>query len=258
MLQQQNYSNILFNLDQCGHSLVDTTTLRDIMQSFASPEIFYTLAIEAFIAFLQKENPERLKNQFEPFGIQMATIGELNVTDQKWLGAAERLVYESLRGCAPHLSPFSIHNPDGWNYWLVHMVKNHRGREAFNSVLHRNSSLQAHYGRSGLRMLSYSPGEDQKLFLFDPDGRQQSVHELHNDIPDLIARNGDAMPVSDFLEEVYSQTPAHGDDIRRVMIENSDLEVITPNGRPRQKASQVKLDDTLRLKRQHSFWSYLK
>jgi three-Cys-motif partner protein len=256
-LQALNFSNVLFNLDQCGHSLVEIGTLRDIMLSFGSPEIFYTLAIQAFLSFLQKANPDRLQQQFAQFGIQMPSIQEAALTDKKWLGAAERLVYETLRECAPYLSPFSIHNPKGWTYWMVHLVKNPKGREAFNSVLHRNSTLQAHYGRSGLRMLAYDPADEQRLFLFDTASREQSISELHTDIPDLVAKNGDSMIVSDFLDQVYSQTPAHGDDIRKVIIENDDLEVITPNKGSRQKPNQIKSDDVIRLKAQHSFWRIL-
>jgi three-Cys-motif partner protein len=256
-LLERNFSNVLFNLDQCGHSLVDRATIKGIMQTFANPEIFYTLAIKAFIAFLQKDNPERLNSQFTQFGIQIPTIQSAGLTDQKWMGAVERVIYDVLCECAPHLSPFSIHNPKGWAYWLVHFVKSHKGREAFNSVLHNNSSSQAHYGRSGLRMLAYDPNEEQKLFLFDQTGRDRSIAELHTDIPDLVARNGDALPFSDFMDQVYSQTPAHGDDIRKVIIENPDLEVFTPNGGRRQKATQIRSDDVIRLRAQHSFWQIL-
>jgi three-Cys-motif partner protein len=257
-LQTMNFSNVLFNLDQCGHSLVEIGTLKDIMQSFGSPEIFYTLAIQAFLSFLRKSNPERLNAQFAQFGISMPSIQEVALTNKKWLGAAEKLVYETLRECAPHLSPFSIHNPDGWTYWMVHFVKSHRGREAFNNVLHSNSTSQAHYGRSGLRMLAYNPDEEQRLFLFDNAGRQQSINELHSDIPDLVAKNGDSMLISEFFDQVYSQTPAHGEDIRKVIIENNDLEVITPNRGSRQKPNQIRSDDVIRLKAQHSFWRILR
>jgi three-Cys-motif partner protein len=256
-LQERNFSNVLFNLDQCGHSLVDIATLRDIIKTFGSPEIFYTLAINAFISFLQKSNPGRLVGQFAHFGVAMPSIQETVLTDRKWMGAAEKLIYDVLQECAPHLSPFSIHNPEGWSYWLVHFVKSHKGREAFNNVLHKNSSSQAHYGRSGLRMLSYNPNEEQQLFLFDQAGRDRSVSELHSDIPDLVAKNGDAIEFSEFLEQVYSQTPAHGDDIRKVIIDNDDLEVFTPNGGLRQKASQIRSEDTIRLKAQHNFWKIL-
>jgi hypothetical protein len=106
-------------------------------------------------------------------------------------------------------------------------------------------------------LLAYDPADEQRLFLFDTASREQSISELHTDIPDLVAKNGDSMIVSDFLDQVYSQTPAHGDDIRKVIIENDDLEVITPNKGSRQKPNQIKSDDVIRLKAQHSFWRIL-
>lgn len=39
LLELGRYRNVVFNLDQCGHSQVDRKTLSEIMRSYQSPEI---------------------------------------------------------------------------------------------------------------------------------------------------------------------------------------------------------------------------
>ena len=57
LLAGRRYRNVVFNLDQCGHSHVDRRVLRNIMRSYPSVEIFYTFAIESLLAFLRKTGP---------------------------------------------------------------------------------------------------------------------------------------------------------------------------------------------------------
>ena len=101
-----------------------------------------------------------------------------------WLGAAECLVFEAFRTCAPYVSPFSINNPDGWRYWLIHFANFYRARQVYNNILHDNSSAQAHFGWSGLEMLHYDPDHERgALYLFDDPGREMAKGQLIDDIP---------------------------------------------------------------------------
>ncbi|RVT93121.1 three-Cys-motif partner protein TcmP [Sphingomonas crocodyli] len=256
-LEKGRYRNVIFNLDQCGHSQVDRQTLLDIMRSYPSVEIFYTFAIEALLSFLQKADPDRLALQLAPFGIGRSDVMSLGqgISKQDWLGGAERLVFDTFRTCAAFVSPFSINNPGGWRYWLIHFANVYRGRQVYNNVLHDNSTAQAHFGRSGLNMLSYDPSQDHGvLYLFDTADRERARDQLLSDIPRLISDTGDAIPVGDFYEGIYNATPAHTDDIHRAIIENPDIEVITPAGGERRTAHTIDINDVLRLKRQKSFF----
>ena len=257
LLDQGRYRNVLFNLDKCGHSHVQRQTLLDIMRSYHSVEIFYTFAIEALVSFLQKSDPIQLAAQLRPFDIDSTNLGALNgaMSKSNWLGAAERLVFETFRTCAPFVSPFSINNPDGWRYWLIHFGNFYRARQVYNNVLHENSSAQAHFGRSGLDMLSYDPShEDGSLYLFDLSGREAARTQLLTDIPKLISGSGDVIGVGDFYESIYNTTPAHTDDVHSAIIENPDVEVITPAGGERRKANTIAIGDMLKLKPQTSFY----
>lgn len=255
-LQQGGYRNVLFNLDQCGHSHVDRSTLLDIMRSYPSAEIFYTFAIKALVAFLRKSEPALLTSQLSYIGLDIAGLQTLEgmMNRVSWLGVAERLVFEAFRVSAPYVSPFSINNPDGWQYWLIHFANNYRARQVYNNILHQNSSAQAHFGRSGLNMLSYDPSQDGVLYLFDTSGREAAKSQLLEDIPRLISESGDVMGVGDFYESIYNVTPAHTADVHTAIIDNPDIEVITPAGGERRKANTISVNDVLRLRHQRSFF----
>lgn len=257
ILQQGRYRNVLFNLDQCGHSHVERKSLLDIMRSYPSAEIFYTFAIEALVSFLRKSEPAFLASQLSHMGLENTDLRALEgaMNRKSWLGAAEKLVFEAFRACAPFVSPFSINNPDGWRYWLIHFANFYRARQVYNNILHQNSSAQAHFGRSGLNMLSYDPAQNGgTLYLFDEAGRHTAKGQLLADIPRLISESGDVIGVGDFYESIYNITPAHTDDVHAAIIESPDIEVITPGGGERRKANTIGVNDLLKLRVQRSFF----
>lgn len=177
------------------------------------------------------------------------------MSTNNWLGAAEKLVFETFGNCALFVSPFSIHNPGGWRYWLLHFAKSYRARQVYNNILHKNSSAQAHFGRSGLNMLAYNPEHDDgNLYLFDQHGREMARNELMSDIPRLVSESGDVTGVGEFYESIYNMTPAHADDIHSAIIENPDIEVITEAGGTRRKANTIGFTDIIKLRDQRSFF----
>jgi hypothetical protein len=226
-----------------------------MMQSFGSAEVFYTFFISSLLAFLQKDNPNLLTEKLHPLGVsaQQLAVLEGRMNNATWLATAERIVFDAFKNCAPYVSPFSINNPDGWRYWLIHFANSYRARQEYNNVLHDNKTAQAHFGRLGLDMLAYDPAHEGMLYLFDDQGRQEAIRQLHDDIPRLVDDFGDTISLLELYRSIYNKTPAHMDDIHTVMIENSDLEVITSNGASRRKPKSIRADDVLRLKRQRTF-----
>ena len=256
LLSAGRYRNVLFNLDQYGHQGVDRRTLVDIMRSYPSVEVFYTFAIEALVSFLRKSEPTLLAAQLAHVGLNSTDLKSLEgaIHKQSWLGAAERLVFEAFRTCAPFVSPFSINSRNGWRYWLIHFANSYRARQVYNNILHANSSAQAHFGRSGLHMLSFDPTyEDGSLYLFDTLGRRTAQEQLFDDIPRLVAESGNVLGMANFYKHIYNSTPAHADDIHAAIIDNPDIEVITPAGGERRKPNTIAVNDKLKLKAQMSF-----
>lgn len=254
------FRNVIYNLDQYGYAAVKNSTLLDIMRTPSAPstEVFYTFAIETLLAYLSARDPLLLQSRLGPLGVNATDMSALDglMTKSEWLGTAERLVYDALKASAPYVSPFSIRNPEGWRYWMLHFANNYRARQEYNGVLHANGEL-AHFGRSGLRMLDYNPEKEGSLYLFDDDGRTKARDQLLIDIPRLVSESGDAMTVSDFYEAAYSETPAHKDDIHVAMLSNEDLEIATPNGGVRRRPNTIEVGDIIRLKDQRSFFQIL-
>lgn len=255
ILTSAKITNALFNLDQCGHSYVERSTMVDIINTYQS-EIFYTFSIQSFLAFLSRTNPDLLLSQLSFLNLPIREIEQLNfpMSNERWLGTAERLVFNAFQACAPFVSPFSIHNPDGWRYWFIHFAKSYRARQVYNNILHDNSSAQAHFGRAGLNMLSYNSRDTEgHLYLFDQAGRTTAVDQLRDDIPRLLSDKGEALNVLDFYEGIYNLTPAHSADILSSLVGHPDLKVTTKSGGERRKANTINVADTIRLNPQQTF-----
>jgi hypothetical protein len=139
LLEQGRYRSVIFNLDQCGHSHVERNTILDIMHSYPAAEIFYTFVISSLLAFLQKDQPERLRAQLDHLGLSSNDIQALDalMSQKDWLGTAEKIVFDAFRLCAPYVSPFSINNPGGWRYWLIHFANAYRARQVYNNTVRR-------------------------------------------------------------------------------------------------------------------------
>ncbi len=256
-VESGSYRNVIYNLDQCGHSHVKRGTINRLVRSKKSVELFLTYAVQSLITFLDQNDPETIRRRLEYLNLRP---GALAFTDElmsknEWLGTAERIVFEHFGESAPFVTPFSINNPDGWRYWFMHFANSYRARQVYNDVLHDNSSEQAHFGRAGLRMLSYDPDhENSSLYLFDAGSREVARQQLPDDIPRLVADGGDTIGMSEFYRSIYNETPAHSDDIHAAIFDNPDLEVLTASGNQRRFPHTISLEDTLCLKKQLSFY----
>jgi len=247
--------NIIVNLDQCGTRHIELVTLKRIMRLNGSVEIFYTFMIDSLLAYLKKTDPLGLVKQLGSYGVDPSQLSNLDglMSAETWLGRAEMLVYNAFKDVALFHSPFSINNPEGWRYWLVHFAKNYRARQVYNQVLHENASYQAHFGRSGLNMMAYNPDEEGRAYFFDAEGRSNALQQLYDDVPRWISSSGDAVLVEDFYQSAYNDTPAHAHDINNAIMMNPDIQVITPTGGLRRSAKAITVGDTLRLDDQRSF-----
>lgn len=255
LLNTGRYGNVMFNLDQYGSSDVNRETIKDIFETWKSAEAFLTFAIETVLSFLSADKEKNsVLTQDQSLLDELYQLKDSSCLNKNsWRGLSEKAIFLKLKGCAAYASPFSIHNPNGWRYWLIHFANNHRARQVYNNVLHENDNTQAHFGRAGLNMLAYDPAKEGQLYLFDGDSRKAAKESLYDDIPRLVLDHGDTMPIMEFYANAYSETAAHSDDIHEMMLANQDLEVLTPSGNPRRVANTISSEDTLRIKSQKSF-----
>ncbi|TDQ64482.1 three-Cys-motif partner protein [Maritalea mobilis] len=250
MVLASKVRNTIFNLDQYGYADVSEEHLRTALSLTRSSEVFLTFSIKSFLAFI---SPARRQGT-RIFDGQISDIS-LHKTKKEWLAAVEKVVFEEFQTLANFVSPFSINNQSGWEYWLVHFANSFRARQVYNDILHRKKNSQAHVGRSGLQMLRYNSIEDASLYLFDANSRRGARDELYYDIPKFLA---DCTPeaslsVADFFDQTYNQTPAHSDDLNSALIRSPDVEVLTATGGKRRKPKMIKRTDRIRLAPQKTF-----
>lgn len=242
--------NTIFNLDQYGHSDVSEAHLRSALSLTRSSEVFLTFSIKSFLAFISpaKRQDRRI------FGGQISEVS-LHKSKKEWLAAVEMVVFEEFKELANFVSPFSINNQTGWEYWLVHFANSFRARQVYNDILHRKKNSQAHVGRSGLQMLRYSSIEETSLYLFDANSRRGAREELMTDVPKFLSDfiPGSSTSVADFFDRTYNQTPAHSDDLNSALIKSPDVEVLTSMGGRRRKPQMIKRTDIIRLAPQRTF-----
>lgn len=255
-LTSAKFRNVFFNLDQCGYSQVTTQLIRDIITSWHSPEVLLTFMIKSMLTYLSpnlKSNAVPLEKTVQNKINALLESPDSMIGKREWLAEAELIAFHHLKDCAAFVSPFSIRNPKGWQYWLMHFATSYRARQVYNDVLHR-CGAQAHFGRSGLKMLSYDPQNEGQLYLFDKSSRQAAKEALYEDIPRFVAESGDALSMHEFYVSAYSETPAHSEDIHEMIMLNEDMEVITESGGKRRQANTIKPSDTLKLTSQKSFF----
>lgn len=251
----RNHKNVFFNLDQCGYSQVTSKIIKDIIFSWSSAEVLLTFMIGGLLTYISdSDSSNRVPLEPETASLVKDIISNRGlIVRREWLGEVEKIVFNQLKDCANYVSPFSINNPNGWRYWLMHFANNPRARQVYNNLLHSHEDVQAHFGRPGLNMLSYDPGySNGTLYLFDQDSRESSIDFLMDDIPRMISRSGKEISVEKFYQVAYSATPAHSDDIDKAIIENSELEVITGGGGVRRSSKSIKRKDIIKLKPQRS------
>ncbi len=271
-LWNRKFQNVLFNIDPCGYTDFNLTTLQDIMKSFKNVEVFYTCMIGALLQYTtkQKGDGRASRDSIEENIKKLLDVPLENFLEDKslwkkphWLGAAERIVHKKLSNTADFVSPFAINQEGnvGYNYWLLHFANNYRAREVYNDVLHGNARGAAHFGKSGLKMLEYTPEEKNVgLFNFSKDStemRTKSKEELRFDIPEFMSKFRDGMSVGDFRNAIYNDTPAHSDDINSVLIENPDIALLTHNKHPRRSENSIMNTDFIMPNKQKSFHIYL-
>jgi len=217
--------------------------------------------IEPFLNYLPKHDLARLTQRFRHLDIDPLELEKLEwLQDGRYLsyderiGAAENIVHDMFQKCAEYISPFAIYNPSGWKYWSVHFSNNFRAREVYNGVLHENATHQAHFGRSGLKMLCADPRQEGSLYLFNQSARDGARIALYSDIPRDIDQHDRNASVRQFLQRAYRSSVAHRDDILATASAHPDISVVTRKGNPRRSLNGISLDDTLVLAPQRSFF----
>lgn len=257
------FSNVLFNLDPCGYTQVSLPFIQDVLGAFKSAEVFYTFMIGSLFNYSSWSDPKRTNALVQTFcGTQEQFFEDKSFRKKgEWLGAVEKIIYTEFARSAKFASPFAINQSGnrGYNYWLMHFANSHRAREVYNDVLYQNAGDQAHYGKSGLQMLGYTSVDvGVQKFDWGDDLREANVVSLQSDLPRAISEFGDAIDIQSLKASIYNGTTSHSDDLKSVLIDHTDIEVLTKTGGKRRSPSAISDDDIVRLNEQRQLFPILK
>lgn len=263
ILLKLSFPNVLFNIDPCGYTQVNLPIIQDILVSFKSPEVFFTFMIGSLFNYSSWRDLKKTNDLMLNFcGTQEQFFQDESFRKKaEWLGAVEKIVYNEFTNTAKFASPFAINQSgsSGYNYWLLHFANSHRAREVYNDILYKNSGVQAHRGKSGLRMLGYtSLDTGVQTFDWGPDLRTENINSLLNELPKAISEFGDAVAIKTLKESIYNETTSHSDDIKSVLIDHTDIEVLTKTGGKRRSPGAISDDDIVRLNDQRQLFPILK
>jgi len=256
LAKERFFRNVFFNLDQCGSTFVAQSTIIDILGTYKSSEIILNFAAESMFTYLSRKDLVAFKKALGRHGVDEKQVGDISrlANKREWRAAIEKVIFDSYRNCAPYVSPFAINNPEGWLYWLLHFANEPKARQVYNDLLHDNSGVQGHFGRSGLKMLVYDPSTEGQEYLFSESDRLRARDELFYDVPRAVSDFGGVVTISEFIKSVSNETPCHSRDLAQAMIESQDLIVRTENGGNRRSPSGIRPTDLLILKPQISFF----
>lgn len=235
------YINPFFNLDQFGWSKVTIPTISDILTSFGKAEILLNFSLKSFTQYVKKGDSLNYKEKLKKIGISEEVIlnTEFPINNHELLFKIEKIIYDSFCQLAYYVSPFAIVNQHGYGYWLMHFSNNHVAREVYNRILHENSDHQIHIGGAGIEMLGNFNEGESVAYLFNDDSRKASEVKLNEQLPRLITDLNEPVKFLDFYKQVLRTTPASGDLIKSVSVNNPDIKLSSVEGKIIRNTSQL-------------------
>ncbi|HIP23228.1 MAG TPA: hypothetical protein EYG79_06495 [Rhodobacteraceae bacterium] len=96
-----------------------------------------------------------------------------------------------------------------------------------------------------------------QTFDWGADLRSENIISLQNDLPNAISEFGDAVDIQTLKSSIYNGTTSHSDDIKSVLIDHTDIEVLTKSGGKRRAPGTIRDDDIVRLNDQRQLFPIL-
>ena len=246
-------------------------TIRTILTSLENPEIIVTFNVDSLIAYLN-EDEEFIKG-VKPVELDQSIVKQMlamkDQRDGRWL--IQNLLFRHLRDKtgAPFYTCFFIKSPASHrSYWLIHISKHPKARDEMALRHWAMSNHFVHHGRAGLKMLGFDPEHNiQQIpmdFLFDDDAEKRSKSALMNELPQLIfgpsARSNDPPSLARLFTRVCNDTPATTKLISDVLVDlrnENEIQILTKDGRPKPRSTNVGWTDIILPARQRSMFSTL-
>ncbi|MEW8026619.1 MAG: three-Cys-motif partner protein TcmP [Candidatus Thiodiazotropha endolucinida] len=252
----------IFFLDQYGYKDVPANLVRTILNRFPSAEVILTFAVDSFINYAT-DSPLTLSSLDKvgiPEALKGRTIEDIKSNERDFRLYIQSCLHESLvKACgARYYTTFFIRTGGHGDYWLVHLSQHHRARDVMTRIhwMHNNNFI--HYGGPGLDMfhtLGYDPNLDSSLlnqfeldFCFDDPAHKNSVKMLKEQIPHHVYASDTGISFGELFATTCNNSPADSQrykDAIASLINIKEIEVYSPDGSQRRKATTIKDTDLL-------------
>jgi three-Cys-motif partner protein len=253
----------IFLLDQYGYKDVPTSLMRKILTHLPRAEIILTFAVDSFINFASdSENTKKVLHGLDiPDPLQGRTFEEIKRNEKDFRLFIQSQLYKSLvDGCgAKYYTVFFIRTDGHGDYWLVHLSQHPRARDVMTRVHWEKNNNFIHYGGGGIQMfraLGYSPNNDTDYtnqsplgFCFDESAANVSRRMLADQLAPLIREQVDGVTYGNLFSSTCNESPADGGIYKRTLEDlllHKEIEIVSPEGARRFKASTIRDDDILR------------
>jgi three-Cys-motif partner protein len=260
----------IFLLDQYGYKDVPTPLIRLILKELPAAEVILTFNVDSFINFAS--DTPLTTNLLQQIGIpdvlRGRSIEDIKKNEKDFRVYIQSCLYRELvEACgARFYTPFFIRTEGHGDYWLVHLSQHPRARDVMARVHWANNNNFIHYGGAGIEMfqaLGYSPKQDDSItgqsklgFCFDDPAAQASVTTLMEQLPDIIYANQGGISFGEIFAMTCNSSPADSAKYKEALsqlVQQKDIDIVSPDGKRRLKASTITDKDQLIPSRQTSF-----
>jgi three-Cys-motif partner protein len=264
----------IFFLDQYGYKDVPTSLIRSILSSFPAAEIILTFNVDSFINFASDwpGTANTLQQIGIPDVLRGRTIEDIKKNEKDFRLYIQSCLYKDLiEACgARFYTLFFIrtkgHGKGHGDYWLVHLSQHPRARDVMTSIHWAKNNNFIHYGGAGIdmfRVLGYSANRDSSFtgqsslgFCFDDPAEQESITTLMEQLPRIIYANDAGTSFGELFAMTCNMSPADSMKYKEALArlaQQKEIEIVSPDGNRRQKASTITDKDQLVPSKQTNF-----
>ena len=260
----------IFLLDQYGYKDVPSSLIRSILAELPAAEVVLTFNVDSFINFASDSEitTKALQQIGIPAVLRGRTIEDIKKNEKDFRLYIQSCLYRELvEACgARFYTPFFIRTEGHGDYWLVHLSQHPRARDVMTRVHWAKNNNFIHYGGAGIDMfqaLGYSAAQDDSLtgqenfgFCFDDLASKASVKTLMDQLPDIIYASQEGISFGALFAMTCNTSPADSSKYKEALsqlVQQKDIDILSPEGHRRLKASTITDKDQLIPSRQTSF-----
>lgn len=258
----------LFFLDQYGWSAVSFQTIRRIFSELKNPEVIITFSVDSLIDYLTAETTRMKSGQAIELDASLGEALAAMKTEAGQRAVIQGFLYRHIlkNTGGEYYTPFFIRSPDSHrSYWLVHLSKHSRARDEMAQLHWALQNTFVHPGKSGFNALGFDPSIDhnQTRFEFDfgSNARSDSLNAAIEQLPRLFyddaVQLGEPVTIESLFTARCNETPLTmglvAEAVTRLRDDLREVEIFTPEGKPRPRAVNLSPKDIVRVPVQTSF-----